>query len=94
LPAPRASDGGFQGTVDVQFPTDAGFSMTTPLQALAQLSHKDPTPEYFARFHAEISAENNHRGAVILLASNTEIFLRYAIRRHLAKTDYRRTNKK
>jgi hypothetical protein len=65
--------------------------MTTPLQALAQLSHKDPTPEYFARFHAEISAENNHRGAVILLASNTEICLRYAIRRHLAKTDYTET---
>ena len=61
--------------------------MTTPLEALARLSRKDPTPEYFARFHAEISAEQNHRGAAILLAANAEICLRYAIKRHLATTD-------
>jgi hypothetical protein len=61
--------------------------LTTPLQALARLSRKDPTPEYFSRFHSEINAEPNHRGAAILLAANAEICLRYAIKRHLATTD-------
>jgi hypothetical protein len=60
--------------------------MTTPLEALAFLARQDPTPEYFSAFHLEVNAENNHRAAAILLAANTEISLRYAIKSHLVVT--------
>jgi hypothetical protein len=61
--------------------------MTTALEALAQLSHQEPTPEYFVAFHEEVNAEKNHRGAAILLASNIEVSLRYAIARLLVTVD-------
>jgi hypothetical protein len=61
--------------------------MTTPLEALAYLSRQDPTPEYFLAFHEEVNAEKNQRGAAILLASNLEVCLRYAISRNLAVVD-------
>jgi hypothetical protein len=57
--------------------------MANPMEALARLSRQDPTSEYFAAFHIEVNAEQNQRGAAILLACNTEIGLRYAIKRHL-----------
>jgi hypothetical protein len=57
--------------------------MTTALNALAYLSRQEPTPDYFVAFQQEISAEKNDRGAVILLACNVEICLRFAISRNL-----------
>jgi hypothetical protein len=59
------------------------LEMTTPLEALAFLSRQDPTPEYFSRFHHEVNTETNERGAAILLAANTELCLRFSIKRHL-----------
>jgi len=54
-----------------------------PLEALANLSRQEPTPEYLQAFHEEVNAERFDRGAAILLACNVEICLRYAIERNL-----------
>jgi hypothetical protein len=61
--------------------------MTKPLEALAFLSRQDPTEEYLLAFHQEVNAEKNDRGAAILLASNLEVSLRYAISGNLAVVD-------
>jgi hypothetical protein len=57
--------------------------MTTPLEALAHLSHRSPTPEGFTGFLQEVNAEKNDRGAAILLGSNAENALQVAIDRNL-----------
>jgi hypothetical protein len=57
--------------------------MTTPLEALISLSRRDPTPEHFSAFSAEVKDEKNNRGVAILLAANAEIALRTAIHRNL-----------
>ncbi len=59
----------------------------TALESLAYLSRQDPTPEYFVRFHQEVNAETNERGAAVLLAANTELCLRFAIKRHLVTVE-------
>jgi len=59
----------------------------TALESLAYLARQDPTPEYFSRFHQEVNAETNERGAAILLAANTELCLRFSIKRHLVTAE-------
>lgn len=57
--------------------------MTTPIEALAYLSRQEPTYAHFQAFQAEVNAEKFDRGAAILLATNCETCLRYAIQRNL-----------
>jgi hypothetical protein len=53
--------------------------MPSALKKLKALSKQIPKPEHFSAFMREIAAEKNDRGAAILLATNVETALDYAL---------------
>lgn len=53
------------------------------LRKLSELTNRPPTPEYQAEYQAQVDAEKNDRGAVLLIGANLENILESTIEKFL-----------